>query len=232
MALISDRKPDALLELGNRTDIDTGAPSRLDKWYRDSYIELAMNVPFDTLEVTAPDEFLQNTDVYNMPGDARFPKCITVAISGDFTTPGNAAVTTLEYKDIATIRQMTSQAPGPPAVYCLFNNQVIVRPVPNKTYPIIWDYWQLPQISDTVANTPLLVPLDWLEIVDMGALMRGFRALLERDKARELQELLYGYKTPAGKMVPGYITYRQTQQQAGSEFENYGLQPRIRKYTG
>jgi hypothetical protein len=112
----------------------------------------------------------------------------------------------------------------------MYGNQIIVRPIPDRTYNVVYDYWQLPQISSPVSATPLLVPDDWLEIVDLGALMRGFRGLLERDKARELQELLYGYKTPSGKQVPGYITYRQTQQQAGSEFENYGLQPRTRRY--
>lgn len=232
MALISDRKPDALLELGNRTDIDNGVPSRLDKWYRDSYIELCMNVPLETLEISSPDQFVQGTDTYDLPNDARLPKCITLNTSdGDFSQ-ADTSVITLDYKDINYIRQMTSQSPGPPAVYTLYGNQLIVRPVPDKQYSIIWDYWQLPQISDPVADTPLDVPLDWLEIVDMGALLRGFKALLERDKARELQELLYGFKTPAGKVVPGYITYRQTQQQAGSEWENYGLAPRNRRYTG
>lgn len=229
MATIADRKPDALLELGNRSDIDTGTPSRLDKWYRDSYIELAMNVPLETLEETTNGIFSEGTDIYTLPTGARLPKCITLIYSGS----GNASsVSILDYKDIAYIRQMTSQAPGPPAVYTLFKGQVIVRPTPDKSYNMIWDTWQLPTISSTISATPLLVPLDWLEIVDMGALMRGFKALLERDKARELQELLYGFKTPSGKAVPGYITYRQTQQQAGSEYENYGLQPRTRRYTG
>lgn len=229
--LISDREPDALLELGNRSDINSGAaPTRLDKWYRDSYIELAMNVPLETLEITLPSVFSQGQDIYPLPPDARLPKCITLILSS--TTGSLSSVVTLDYKDIAYIRQMTSQAPGPPACYTIYGNNVIVRPVPDQQYSMIWDYWQLPVIAAVIANTPLLVPLDWLEIVDMGALMRGFKALLERDKARELQELLYGFKTPSGKQVPGYITYRQTQQQAGSEFENYGLAPRTRRYTG
>lgn len=227
------REPEALLELGNRSDINSGAqPTRLDKWYRDSYIELCMNVPLETLENSQQSQFVPGVDTYALPGDARLPKCITVILSGGGQS---STVTMLDYKDITYIRMMTAQQQGPPACYTLFNNQMIVRPVPDQAYTFIWDYWQLPQIGDAagvVANTPLMVPLDWLEIVDLGALMRGFRALLERDKARELQELLYGFKTPAGKVVPGYITYRQTQQQAGSEFENYGLQPRTRRYTG
>ena len=228
---ISDRKPDVLLELGNRTDLDpVGAGvSRLDKWFRDSYIELAMNVPLETLEITSFDEFIQATDIYRLPSDGRLPKCITVILSGDILG-ANSTVITLDYKDVAYIRQMTAQTQGPPACYTMYGNQIIVRPIPDKTYNVVYDYWQLPNIFTPVSATPLLVPDDWLEIIDMGALMRGFRALLERDKARELQELLYGFKTPAGKQVPGYITYRQTQQQAGSEFENYGLQPRIRRY--
>lgn len=235
MATIADRKPDALLELGNRADLDTGTPSRLDKWYRDSYIELAMNVPLETLETSKEDSFVASDDgVFDLPDDCRVPKCITLNTAGaaPLSTAPTSSVVTLEYKDITYIRRMSSQAQGPPAVYTLYANKCIVRPRPDQEYAIIWDYWQLPAISGTIADTPLLVPLDWLEIVDMGALMRGFKSLLERDKARELQELLYGFKTPTGKAVPGYITYRQTQQQAGSEYENYGLQPRNRKYTG
>ena len=235
MATIADRKPDALLELGNRADLDTGALSRLDKWYRDSYIELAMNVPFETLEFSVPSQFQEDVDTYAMPAGARWPKCITMNTQlGQSLEPtsGGLTVITLDYKDITYIRQMTAQAPGPPSVYTIFGNQVIVRPVPDNNYATIWDVWQLPIISDPVSKTPLLVPLDWLEIVDMGALMRGFKALLERDKARELQELLYGFKTPTGKVVPGYITFRQTQEQAGSPWENYGITPRKRSYTG
>lgn len=238
---IAMREPEALLELGNRTDINVGSgtstPSRLDIWYRNSYIELCMNVPLETLEVLGFEgQFVQGQQVYPLPPDARFPNCITMNTSGgDFTNAYTQSVITIEYTDIKVIRQMTSQSPGPPAVFALFNNQLIVAPTPDQNYYYLLDYWQLPQIGDqngVVANTQLLVPMDWLEIVDMGALMRGFKALLERDKARELQELLYGFKTQSGKQVPGYITYRQTQQQAGSEHENYALQPRMRKYTG
>lgn len=233
MATIADRKPEALLELGNRSDIDLGAPSRLDKWYRDSYIELAMNVPLETLEASQDDEFTPSTDgIFAMPDNARLPKCITLYTAGSPSSPDGSSVITLDYKDIKYLRQMSTQPAGPPSVYTLYGNQVVVRPRPDKTYSVTWDYWELPVIEATISDTPLLVPLDWLEIVDMGAEMRGFKGLLERDKARELQELLYGFKTPSGKAVPGYITYRQTQQQAGSEFQDYGLQPRTRRYTG
>src|SRR5208282_1810492 len=230
---IAQQKGSSLLELGNRSDLDTGTPSRLDIWYQNSYVELAMNVPLETLEISIPDQFIADTDTYNLPQNCRLPKCITMNTQPGQSfdpTSGGLTVVTLDYKDITYIRQMTAQAPGPPSVYTLYGNQVIVRPVPDQNYSIIWDCWQLPVISGglnspQVSATPLLVPLDWLEIVDMGALMRGFKSLLERDKARELQELLYGFKTPTGKQVPGYITYRQTQEQAGSPWENYGISP-------
>lgn len=227
MTLISDRKPDALLELGNRADLDVGVPSRLDKWYRDSYIELAMSVPFETLETSILGAFTPNVDIYPYPGNIRALRAPITMLD-----PDSGEGIQLSEVDIAIIRAETSPDNlGPPSEYCRFGRNIIIRPLPDQQYQFYWDAWLLPTITTVISATPLLVPLDWLEIVDMGAIMRGFRNLGERNKAQELQQLMFGYKNDTGKMVPGLITNRMTMNQAQSPARDYGLRPRVRTYT-
>jgi hypothetical protein len=80
----------------------------------------------------------------------------------------------------------------------------------------------------------LLVPDDWLEIIDLGAILRGHISLIERDKAQEIQQLLFGYTAQStGKLVPGLIAINWTRQQAQAPQTDWGIQPRQtkRSYT-
>src|SRR5580765_1521085 len=50
MATIAQRTGDVALELGNRSDIISGVPSRVDVWYKNSYVSIAMGFNFEQLE--------------------------------------------------------------------------------------------------------------------------------------------------------------------------------------
>lgn len=231
MALFSDRKPDILLNLGNRQDLDSGAaPTRLDRWCRDAYIDLCACVRFDTLKTTKNAQTVTGvgSDIISWPADARAIDYITMV------DPNSNNTQVLDEKDIKYIRQFTAPGTSPsiPSVFAMWGTKVVVRPVPDKPYTIIWDYWQKAQILNPVASTLLNIPDDWLEIFDYMVMIRGHVALLERDKAMEIQQYLYGFKTQmGGKMVPGVIAAKMTMNQAMSPKRDFGITPKIMRYN-
>jgi hypothetical protein len=86
--------------------------------------------------------------------------------------------------------------------------------------------------SADIGATEIQVPDDWLEIVDLGAILRGHISLLERDKAAEVQQLLFGLTIPTtGKMVPGLIAVMWNRRQAQAPAMDYNIQPRQPKRT-
>jgi hypothetical protein len=94
-------------------------------------------------------------------------------------------------------------------------------------YNFTLDYWQKPQQDpNDIGATELLVPDDWLEVVDLGAMMRGHISLGERDKAQEIQQLLFGFTVPtSGKFTPGLMATMYNRRQAEAPGMDYNIQP-------
>ncbi len=223
---ISDRSPFVQKKLGNRSDLVSGVPSRIDIWLRDAYLELTYAYPFDellsktdvTTVITVP------TDTYSYPSGVRALR----GVSGIDTsvTPNQSFV--IERKNIRYLDTFTPtqarpsmyatyplQVVGPPPS---ITRQIVLRPVPDKVYTIRLRTWILPTIAGTVSATFLQMPDDWLEILDYSAALRGHTELLETDKAQSVQQLLYGYIDPrSGKHQPGMIAARMTSMQAEYE---------------
>lgn len=235
---ISARTALVRTKLGERTDIDT----KINQWIRDAYIELAMAISFEELLTssdvsTTTGEVLGVDDIYNYPANARAIKSIHIV-----RTDGSAYE--LRRKNVKYLDKYNTSTTGPPSIYApwssqgatpltTFVRQIIVRPMPDTVvYTLRWRFWRLPIIESTLADTVLQVPLDWLEIIDYAAAMRGFSDLIEYDKAAAIQMLLYGGFDPAtGRKMPGLIKQKMTGMVAESEAEEYGIQPRTWRYT-
>ena len=224
MALISDRTANVKFKLGNRTDIDT----KIEEWYRDAYLEIAYGYPFEELEETVHDTMVKDIDAYDYPDEARGIKVITI----EFDT-GERRLRRRHIRNIE--RYQSTLAPGQPALYAPFGNQIIVRPVPSASFNFRWRIWKKPTIEDTLADTLLEVPDDWLEILDYAATIRGHTDLLERDKAGELHAILHGgsYTNSDGtvRRFPGIIKQRLLRRQAEHVDSEYAIRPLIRRYT-
>ena len=110
-----------------------------------------------------------------------------------------------------------------------FNRKILVRPVPDRTYAFKWDYWQLPQISANITDTPVLTPADWDDIIQYIATLYGHMSLMERDKANELHILLYG--DPKNQEQPGIIKTRLLIHAAESYDSEYSIRARVRRYS-
>lgn len=221
---IALRKGEVLLELGNRSDLDTGSPSRLDIWYRDAYLSLCQAYDFEGLEFTQAPQ-LSNSPSLIWPAQARAIKSMTI-------TDSSGTVSYPDHKDINTIRKtQATSVPGKPSLYCVFGNPALILFAPTADagpYTVTMDLWSRALFDQTTLSaTPLLLPDDWMEVLDYQVMIRGHARLGEPDKAAALQQLLYGYTNPAtGQYTPGLIYNLQLRRQANAPSRDYGLQPR------
>lgn len=223
---IGDRVPIVADLLGGRTDKNDS----ISKWIASGYRDLAHSIPFETLEETIDDLTVFGQDTLLYPGTARAIKSITLgrpSVNPSSWTP-------LKKRNKAIINRYDTTKPGVPAIWAPFAQRMYLRPVPNDSYPVIVDYWVKVNVDinadvNTLNETEILLPDDWIEIVDYEAQMRGFMGLLEFDKANAIRMLLHG--DPKKPKEPGLIKQRLTRIQAEYENADYGLRPRMVRYT-
>lgn len=235
--LISDRVSRVTLMLGNRTDLD----SRITSWLCDSYRELGMTYHFEELVDTVEETLVAGQTDYAYPttdttkGSLRSGYSTRAIKALTIINPSNGNRIPLRYRDEKYIDRypVLTTNWGPPSIYADYGKQAILRPPPDLTYTLIWRIWCEPLIDQvTAANTMIFLPNDWLEILDYGAALRGHTELLERDKATELHNLLYGSEDPrTGRRVPGLIAQRLMTKSAAYAQQEYGIRPNIRSFT-
>lgn len=232
---ISARVPYVQSKIGNRADMAAGAPSMIEQWIRDAYIELALNYDFEelldtTTSVTTISTPTVITDTFNYPDNVRAIKSLTLVDSF-----GNVQV--LEKRSIRFIEAYPNNAPSRPSCFCSYTQgaslttktrTVVLRSAPDQIYTLRWRAWMKPTIAGTLSATYIQIPDDWLEILDYAAAMRGFVQLLEPDRAQAIFQLLFGrMDMKSGRKEPGLIAQRLT----ATEYEyddTYGARPQIR----
>lgn len=222
MSTIAERTETVRLMLGNRSDLE----DRIPRWTAKAYVELASNVPFPELEESDPITTTSGADNYQYPTDAMGIISCTLSFQG--------AKRAIRKKNIEYIDLYPTTALGPPAIWAPYKQEQIFRPVPDGAYDIMRRFWKKPVVDFTdttsIDATDLLVPDNWLEIVDYASALRGFVELKDRGKAQELRILLYGDpRHPADN--PGLIKERLTRIQAENVNSDYGLRMRVRRYT-
>ncbi len=223
MATIGDSVATVQLNLGNRSDL----AARISQWLAYAYIDLGMSFPFEELEASIDDFFLPGIGTYNYPDQMRAIKTISLTIAQGSQQP-------VKRKDIKVIRRYnTTSQQGPPSIYGTVGRTILVRPIPNAQIPFIWDSWNLPEVNQTSTATInaslLLLPFDWIEILQYMATLRGHIALLERDKAAEIHQLLYG--DPTDNTQPGLLKTKLLIHSAESYDSDFAIRPKNRAYS-
>ncbi len=231
-------------ELGNRSDVLTyttfptvpnmADTDRLAIWLKDAYNEICLGYRFEELQATVQDVFVPNIDVYALPALTRTLRAITLLFPA---TGLNQQPRPIRRRHIRNIRRYQTAQGGPPSIYAPFNPggqpSIIVRPIPDQGYPLIWDVIQKPTFGATIAVTNIQLPDDWIGVLRSLVKLKGHTALQEPDKAQAEQTYLFGGYDPAlGRRVPGVIKQLTApRDQTDIEDTEYGLQPLIRRYT-
>jgi hypothetical protein len=146
----------------------------------------------------------------------------------------NNAPQPIKRRDIKIVRRYnTSNQTGPPSIYGTVAKTILVRPIPSQQFAFTWDVWNLPDVDQTSTATinasTVLLPLDWIEIMQYMATLRGHIALLERDKAAEIHQLLYG--DPTDQTQPGLIKTKLLIHSAESYDSDFAMRPKKRAYS-
>ncbi len=219
---IGDLVPKVKLKLGGRTDIN----ARITEWLMDAYREIAMAYDFETLETSTSDICSPGSDTYLYPPQARALKSV-VLMNGSTPVP-------IRKKNIQVVRRYQTGNPGLPALWAPFGNSYILRPAPNKGYPILLDFWRKPDFGDeteaTVNAVLVELPDDWIEILKLSATERGHAGLIEFDKSQAIHQVLHGDPDP-NKGNPGLLKQHGSRNNAENQISDYGFRPRIRRYT-
>lgn len=229
MSTLNDFVTQVQLNLGNRVDLtvrNSNTPSRVDNWLFDAYKDLAHSYKFRELELSIPDMFVPNIDTYAIPAQAY--SINTISITGA-PNMGINSPWPIRRRDIKVIRRYNFLQPGPPSVYAPYGNAIIIRPVPNLSYPFIWDVQQDVIVLNPQWNTVVVLQSDWNEILVLAATLRGHISLFERDKANELNILLYG--DPKKKDRPGLIQQKLIKYEMENVDTEYSIRPLTRRYT-
>lgn len=231
--------------LGNRRDVLTyttfpSVPNpqdsdRLMIWLKEAYTEICLGYRFEELEQSVTDTFVATVDTYQLPALCRMLRSVSILV-GTQQQPR-----LIKRRHIRNIRRYQTTSLGPPSVYAPYNPggqpSIIVRPVPDQGYPLIWDIQAKPTFDSTAGHTidktVIFLPDDWVDILKWSTCLRGHTALVERDKAAEIQTLLFGgYDPGQGRRVPGMIKQRiASRDQVDIEDVEFGLQPMVRRYT-
>lgn len=236
MTTIAERAERVIAMLANRTDIR----ARVEAWLRDAYYELGMSYDFEELEAT------HNMDVGNNESTYEYPE---VSIANNNWEVRAIKALTLRGNNNNTIIDLTRKTIqwidrypeiyDRPVLYAPFRNSIVLHPIPSSNWTLRWRVWLKPriEIEDNNNNlymnsTQICLPDDWLEILDYSAALRGHIELLERDKAGEVMQLLFGADDPrTGRRIPGLIKQKMLRKHAESPIGDWGMRPKVRGYT-
>jgi hypothetical protein len=243
---IANREINVSMKLGNRADLNQPAVgsgntySRIDGWLRDAYISIAYARTFEQTEQTISFNTVPGNDTYPYPTTVRAIKSLV----GLNQQTGASVI--VDWKDMNYVRRYSvgNQGPnqpyqGTPSIVAAWANTLVFRPFPDQQPYLFWlDCWMKPVIAGVngvpglLNATQLLVPDDWLEVIDYEAAMRGHAELLERDKAHEIAALLNGWVEPDGSKTIGLIERLQNRAQAQAPYKDWGMQPKFKpQYT-
>ncbi len=237
MSTLNDRIARVLYNLGNRADLST----RVLGWLQDSYIELGMAYEFAELEDKYNQTMVVGTGDYSYPtmatanGSRLTGFAVRAIKSLTAIHPTSGVRFPLTYRDAKYIDrypELTTNY-GTPSIYADEGKQALIRPAPDVAYTLRWRVWCEPLITAlTPGTTVILLPNDWLEILDYTATLKGYVDLKEFDKAKETHQTLYGSFDPrTGKMIPGLIAQRMTTKSAAIVQQDYAVRPVVRRYT-
>jgi len=237
----ADLEPEIIRKLEN----DTSAASDIDRWLRDSLIEIAGNPDyrdsFPELEEFGP--------LYNLTGG---PVGVTVQEypEGDFIPDGDFLIKTLDfmiwidYPTNSKRRQLDptqfqdtdkyQSYPSLPVQWYRFGLNIGFQPPPDQNYQVqarimrrhpITDYFNTEGILNT---TVILLPAEWYEVLEWAAAMRGYMEKLNYQRANEIKLMLWGDPAHPNDN-PGLIASIKTKRRSEAWLVQQPLRPIIRR---
>jgi hypothetical protein len=243
MATLQNLEQETILKLENRTS----ETSSIDRWLRDSLIEIAGNPDyrdsFPELEVTGPFFNLTGgvigVSVQEYPETSFLTAPDGLIKSLDFRIwidyPKNSRFTKLNPSNFQDADKFLSD-PSLPTEWYRYGNNIGFKPMPDKNYQVQARIMRRHPITDyfnalgTLNTTTLLLPTEWFEVLEWAAAMRGFMELLQFEKASEIRTMLWG-DPDEKKKNPGLIASVKTKRRSEAWLQQQALRPMVKTYS-
>lgn len=240
MALISDLETEVIKKLEN----DTSAAADIDRWIRDSLIEIAGNPDyrdsFPELEEFGPQFNLTGGTVTTSVQEYDESNLIPV---GDFLIKTLDIMIWVDYPTNTLRRQLDPTTfqdtdkfqsfPSLPTQWYRFGTTIGFEPTPNQNYQVqarimrrhpIVDYFNSAGMLNT---TTILLPNEWFEVLEWAAAMRGFMEKLNYARAGEIRTMLWGDPEHPNDN-PGLIASVKTKRRSEAWLVQQPLRPVIK----
>lgn len=220
----------------------------IDRWIRDSILEITGNPDyrdsFPELEVVGPPFILQGgpnlrTAIAEYPEASIVPegdvliKTLDILLWTD--PPFNQRwiqLTPTHFQEVDRFAWMVSQ----PTQWYRFNYMIGFSPPPNRNYQVqarlqrrhpIIDYFNK---NNLLNQTPVLLPAEWLEVIEWVAAMRGYMELLNYERADMVYRRLWGDPAHPNDN-PGLIASIKTKRRQEAWLQTQPLRPIIKAST-
>lgn len=224
---------------------DTSANADVDRWLRDSLIEIAGNPDyrdsFPELEEFGPTFNLiggpigtsiqEYAETNFIPIGDFLIKTLDFLLWIDF--PTNTRSIQLIHTDFQDTDKFQS-FPSQPTMFYRFGLSIGFEPPPDKNYQVqarimrrhpITDYFNASGLLNT---TVLLLPNEWFEILEWCAAMRGYMEKLNYERAAQIRTMIWGDPSKPNDN-PGLIASIKTKKRAEAWLQTGSLRPVIKQ---
>lgn len=226
-ATIADLIPDLTLILQNRQDLSQYNPAF---YLKKGIQDITQRIPFEELRVTGPQvplvvsQYLYPVSYFVNPGDD-YTTAVAVNVFTDF--PNNTVSFPLHYDTPTGIRPLTFIPGGLPASWTRFGTNLWIAPQPNQPYTSFVDYQRRHPFGENLAESPVMVPPEWHEIIEYSAAYRMCLGPLRwPDMAQQFREALYG--DPNNPSMPGLIKSLYSQQMLDQQMHSRRINVRVK----
>lgn len=169
-----------------RSGLENSNPTRIDRWINNALREVAYAFKFREFEAVVSFNTVDGKSAYIIGTDIVAAPFRALHELGLFKKSPTERVGKLIPEDRNTwlkkVNLLDSTARGDPRYYHKYGNIVYVRPVADSTVVAIdFHFWKsVAALSAPTSTSPLHE--DWDEVLQLGALYRGHRALGEHDR--------------------------------------------------
>lgn len=228
---VGDLSSEVIVKLENRTtDVN-----RAYQWIVEALIELTSSAElreeFDEMESLGP-QFQLTVD----QREYAFSNVINTTDYNDGTLdmriwtnpPTNSTSLRLNFTSYQFVDSYTNN-PGRPSAWYRFGDLFGFDLVPDQSYTVQIRYQRQYPLACPLMNTQLLLPNDWLDVVVLCAVQRGFIELNQYEKADATHRLLHGDPKKPGDL--GLIYKRKKRFQREAWRQESPLRPWVGRYS-
>lgn len=179
---LADFRAEVIPALGIRTDIPV---DRIDRWINQGYFDLASSLDIETLYSSYSFNTVAGQPMYSLPGSVASTRAVSVVDSASYPTFGGRPLEKMDLNEYRTAKEKVDKPRG------YFRNGIIlvIYPTPSDAYAVAVDFRIRPLKLTAVTDSPIL-PEEWHEAIIISALEKGYRRLMEFDKALTMQNEL------------------------------------------